>query len=174
MEIFKEINLINDYKKLVYLNLLYTFFQCTIVIKSHYLDTLLIGFLFDLLFTYVLFKSKYYFFIFNYKLICIMIGKLLYCDWKVKNNNEEYFILEIYILLHQYLILILQFILFYIYNTQLQLIVNINNKEKCSICLDEIKNDGCKLKTCGCNYYYHPKCISKWFQYNTNCPICKI
>jgi len=172
---FKDINLINDYKKLLYLNLLYTFFQFTIIIKTQYRNHLLIDFLFDLLFTYVLFKSKYYFFIFNYKLIFIMIIKLIYSDWKIKNNNDdEYFILEIYILLHQYLILILQFILFNIYNSQLQLIININNKEKCSICLDEIKNDGCKLKTCGCNYYYHPKCISKWFQLNTNCPICKI
>lgn len=43
--------------------------------------------------------------------------------------------------------------------------------ENCSICLEEIKNDGHKTS---CNHHFHKKCLSSWKNTGKNtCPNCR-
>jgi hypothetical protein len=43
---------------------------------------------------------------------------------------------------------------------------------ECSVCLKnfEIKDTICITK---CNHNYHKECISKWFELNNTCPLCR-
>jgi len=55
--------------------------------------------------------------------------------------------------------------------------VKINNINKpdylCSICLNDFKSGevACKLD---CDHHFHKLCISKWFDTNSTCPICRL
>jgi hypothetical protein len=46
-----------------------------------------------------------------------------------------------------------------------------NSIEMCIICLENVEN-GIKLP-CQCIASYHKKCITEWFEYKIQCPICK-
>ncbi len=41
---------------------------------------------------------------------------------------------------------------------------------ECSICYDEPTHDTCTLS---CNHNFCEKCIVKWLEINTNCPMCR-
>ena len=49
-------------------------------------------------------------------------------------------------------------------------------KDICSICLNNIFNDGCdgddKFVT-SCNHYFHFDCLEKWCKKNNSCPKCR-
>ena len=42
-------------------------------------------------------------------------------------------------------------------------------KEECSICLDEVETIWRKL---GCQHRYHKKCIEEWMRVSERCPLC--
>jgi|TARA_Y100000389_G_scaffold202413_1_gene247610 hypothetical protein len=42
----------------------------------------------------------------------------------------------------------------------------------CTICLDEYKINQCK-RILSCNHTFHKKCIDKWFNKNSECPVCR-
>ena len=44
-------------------------------------------------------------------------------------------------------------------------------KNKCSICLDIINNNFHKQKCC--SNYFHLKCLKRWYQINSRCPLCR-
>lgn len=46
----------------------------------------------------------------------------------------------------------------------------IPENEKCSICLEMLKERVRKLK---CNHYFHLDCITKWFERSKQCPYCR-
>ena len=58
------------------------------------------------------------------------------------------------------------------------IIVNKNeikkNKNKCPICFDDIKINHKTYMINTCNHLYHYKCIKKWFEQNSTCPICRV
>ena len=47
-----------------------------------------------------------------------------------------------------------------------------NEKNKCSICLEDYKL-GDKISYLPCFHLYHYKCIKKWLKCSTKCPLCK-
>ena len=49
--------------------------------------------------------------------------------------------------------------------------LGIYNDTICSICLENFNNDD-EVRVLNCNHYYHDKCISKWFERNSKCPLC--
>ena len=57
-----------------------------------------------------------------------------------------------------------------------------NNNNECLICLDySICNDSVKnmkefeelYSSCNCNPYFHKRCLMKWINISSSCPICK-
>jgi hypothetical protein len=53
---------------------------------------------------------------------------------------------------------------------------NSDNKESCSICIEEFKNDTdnkiiLKLK---CEHLFHKECLDPWLNTNKSCPLCRI
>lgn len=48
----------------------------------------------------------------------------------------------------------------------------IENGDKCSICLDDFKMHD-YVKKIGCNHHFHPNCIKEWLKHKTTCPNCK-
>ena len=51
-------------------------------------------------------------------------------------------------------------------------ILNEDNNEKCSICLEDF-NIGDTLNELNCNHFYHKECINNWIKSNNNCPMCR-
>lgn len=49
--------------------------------------------------------------------------------------------------------------------------VLLEKPEECIICFETIDR-GAKLD-CVCRFFYHEKCIRKWFHERPECPICK-
>ena len=47
-----------------------------------------------------------------------------------------------------------------------------NLNEICPICHEEILK-GDNIYVTDCKHYYHKQCITKWFNNNYNCPICR-
>lgn len=52
-------------------------------------------------------------------------------------------------------------------------LLNDNNDDDCTICLEEFNNDEeiVKLK---CNHLFHLKCIDDWIEKNQSCPLCRL
>jgi hypothetical protein len=52
-------------------------------------------------------------------------------------------------------------------------LLNDNNDDDCTICLEEFNNDDeiVKLK---CNHLFHSKCIDDWIEKNQSCPLCRV
>jgi len=50
----------------------------------------------------------------------------------------------------------------------------IKDINKCSICFDDIKINHKTYLINNCNHFYHYKCIKKWFELNSACPICRV
>lgn len=48
----------------------------------------------------------------------------------------------------------------------------ITKPERCSICYDFIRSFQI-IRTLNCQHYFHQKCIDKWLESKTNCPICR-
>ena len=51
--------------------------------------------------------------------------------------------------------------------------INDNLLNECSICLTEFVNSD-NLIILPCNHYYHEACVTKWFEKEKTCPICRI
>ena len=45
------------------------------------------------------------------------------------------------------------------------------SRQQCSICLEDIFHDN--KKTLSCNHSFHKNCINRWFNQQTNCPLCR-
>jgi len=45
-------------------------------------------------------------------------------------------------------------------------------KEACSICLDEFKDEK-KVSKTPCNHFYCSDCIESWIKNNSRCPLCR-
>ncbi len=41
----------------------------------------------------------------------------------------------------------------------------------CAICLNALK-PGYMIELC-CKHYFHTKCLNKWFEISTTCPVCR-
>ena len=41
----------------------------------------------------------------------------------------------------------------------------------CSICLEEIREDG--VKTFECDHYFHLECLNQWVSKSATCPVCR-
>ena len=41
---------------------------------------------------------------------------------------------------------------------------------ECTVCLEEISCSPCETQ---CNHKFHKECISKWYEINRSCPICR-
>jgi len=50
--------------------------------------------------------------------------------------------------------------------------ISYNSEEKCSICLETLKN--INVKKTSCNHFFHKQCIYEWINNNKNtCPLCR-
>lgn len=43
--------------------------------------------------------------------------------------------------------------------------------QECSICLDNISENA--VKCCQCGHCFHEKCIKRWLENHTTCPLCR-
>ncbi|KAF5182404.1 hypothetical protein FRX31_028011 [Thalictrum thalictroides] len=50
--------------------------------------------------------------------------------------------------------------------------VFLDSVEVCAICIENMKK-GDEARTLGCNHSFHTKCIFKWVERNTTCPMCR-
>ncbi|KAF5181467.1 hypothetical protein FRX31_028946 [Thalictrum thalictroides] len=48
----------------------------------------------------------------------------------------------------------------------------LESEDACAICLNDMK-EGEVVRTIGCDHTFHCKCISKWVDKNTTCPLCR-
>lgn len=58
----------------------------------------------------------------------------------------------------------------FVYTFQDKLVLHINI---CIICQEFFKNNNEIIRELSCCHPYHLKCIDRWFEENTFCPICK-
>ena len=56
-------------------------------------------------------------------------------------------------------------------NDSTELFIN-NDKDFCSICQDDIQKDKI-IRIINCGHKFHYKCIDKWLETNSCCPICR-
>ena len=49
----------------------------------------------------------------------------------------------------------------------------VTKPERCSICYDYIRSFQI-IRTLYCQHHFHQKCIDKWLESKTNCPICRL
>lgn len=52
------------------------------------------------------------------------------------------------------------------------LFTDIMSSDECSICLEKFKVDD-KIIQLKCSHKYHTQCITKWFDKDKSCPICR-
>jgi predicted Zn-ribbon and HTH transcriptional regulator len=50
---------------------------------------------------------------------------------------------------------------------------NYLNDNNCIICYNEINEESFVTDLPVCHHKYHHECISKWFEVNSKCPLCK-
>ena len=58
------------------------------------------------------------------------------------------------------------------YNSKLDIYNTINEKSTCNICLLDINYNDI-IRTLNCEHFYHAKCIDKWFEKKSSCPMCR-
>lgn len=47
------------------------------------------------------------------------------------------------------------------------------DKNECSICLEDITSKGLDKKELNCGHNYHKQCVDEWLQTNKTCPLCR-
>ena len=45
--------------------------------------------------------------------------------------------------------------------------------EMCPICLKKYKNKSKVVKPNECDHLFHSRCLKKWFEYKSTCPVCR-
>ena len=59
-------------------------------------------------------------------------------------------------------------------NSQISLEFLLDNDQKCSICLEDIKYDeNLSISQTPCAHIFHLKCAKNWIEKNETCPICR-
>ncbi len=51
---------------------------------------------------------------------------------------------------------------------------NYNNNNDCLVCRDVIEKGAEIIKIPSCLHSFHKECVSKWFKYQSSCPICRV
>lgn len=49
-----------------------------------------------------------------------------------------------------------------------------NNNNDCLVCRDVVENGAEIIKIPSCLHSFHKECVSKWFKYQSSCPICRV
>ncbi|CAG9319659.1 unnamed protein product [Blepharisma stoltei] len=50
---------------------------------------------------------------------------------------------------------------------------NFRKEEICNICFEEYKVKDSISEIASCNHKFHQECLKKWFNFRTNCPLCR-
>ncbi|KAK9165775.1 hypothetical protein Scep_000966 [Stephania cephalantha] len=53
-------------------------------------------------------------------------------------------------------------------------LVGVENKTECAVCLGEFKADETLRLLPKCNHVFHLPCIDAWLQWNKTCPLCRV